>query len=81
MKSRWQVRLAQQARQDFSAILTWTAEQFGARQARTYGATLRSALKALADGPDIIGCRARDELGPGLLSRKRPAPAVLTLRV
>lgn len=68
MKVRWTVGLAQQARQDFSAILHWTTEHFGRRQARDYGATLRSALKALADGPGIIGCRSQEELGSGVLS-------------
>ncbi len=68
MKVRWTVGLAQQARQDFSSILHWRTEHFGRRQARDYGATLRSALKALADGSGIIGCRFHEELGPGILS-------------
>jgi len=68
MKVRWKVGLAHQARQDFSAILHWTTEHFGRRQARDYGTTLRSALKALADGPGIIGCRFHEELGSGILS-------------
>ena len=68
MKVRWKVGLAQQARQDFSSILHWTAEHLGRRQALDYDATLRGALMALADGPDIIGCRFREELGTGILS-------------
>jgi len=63
MSPLWRVWLAESAQQDFFRILRWTTQQFGARQARTYETTLRSALKSLAAGPDTLGCRFRPELG------------------
>jgi toxin ParE1/3/4 len=63
---RWRIRLSEAAEQDFVSILRWTAETFGPRQARTYRETLLTALTALADGPDVIGSRPRDEIQPGL---------------
>lgn len=63
MRRAWRVRLAQGAERDFFSILRWTTEQFGKRQARIYATTLRSALKALASGPNVLGCRTRPDLG------------------
>jgi toxin ParE1/3/4 len=62
----WHVRLGAAAEQDFQSILTWTAEQFGAAQARGYGEILTAAILALEDGPNILGTRPRDEIAPGL---------------
>jgi len=50
-QKRWRVRLASAAEADFEQILHWTAERFGARQARAYAETLTAALEALAEGP------------------------------
>ena len=68
MKRSWRVWLAQGAERDFFSILHWTTERFGERQARVYETTLRSALKALASGPDALGYRARPELGADVAS-------------
>lgn len=56
--------MAQQATQDFTSILHWTANHFGHQQANDYSVTLRSAIKALGvDGPQTIGCQVCKELG------------------
>ena len=66
MKQRWTIRLAEAAGQDYQAILRWTVENFGRAQARTYAKTLNSALQALAQGPDVIGARLREDIGPDI---------------
>ncbi len=66
MKHRWTIRLAEAAGQDYQAILRWTVENFGRAQARTYAKTLNSALQDLAQGPDVIGARLREDIGPDI---------------
>ena len=63
---RWRIRLGAAAEIDFANILKWTAENFGARQARIYRDTLVQAIAELADGADVAGSTARDEIMPGL---------------
>jgi toxin ParE1/3/4 len=63
---RWRVRLGAAAELDFANILKWTTENFGARQSRVYRDTLVRAIGELADGPDVAGSKARDEIMPGL---------------
>jgi len=63
MRRTWRVWLAEGAERDFFSVLRWTTEQFGKRQAHLYETTLRNALKALASGPHVMGCRARPDLG------------------
>ncbi len=63
---RWRVRLCAAAELDFANILGWTAENFGARQARVYRDMLVLAIGELANGPDLPGSKARDEIMPGL---------------
>src|SRR5713101_6207256 len=65
----WRVRLGAVAELDFANILKWTAENFGARQAAIYRDTLVQAVGELANGPDVPGSRARDDimLGPRTL--------------
>lgn len=63
---RWRVRLGAAAELDFASILKWTAENFGARQARVYRDTLLRALGELEGGPDVAGSRARNEIMAGL---------------
>src|SRR5215813_11856128 len=63
---RWRVRLGAAAEVDFANILTWTTENFGARQSRVYRDTLVQAIGELADGPDVVGSKARDEIMAGL---------------
>jgi toxin ParE1/3/4 len=62
----WRVRLGAAAEVDFANILKWTAENFGARQSRVYRNTLVQAIGELADGPDAVGSKARDEIMAGL---------------
>jgi toxin ParE1/3/4 len=66
VERRWRVRLGAAAEVDFANILKWTAENFGARQSRVYRDTLVQAIGELADGPDVAGSRARDEIMAGL---------------
>jgi toxin ParE1/3/4 len=66
VERRWRVRLGAAAELDFANILKWTTENFGARQSRVYRNTIVQAIGELADGPDVVGSRARDEIMPGL---------------
>ena len=66
--ARWRIRLSEAAEQDFLAIVRWTAQSFGPRQAATYRATLVAALTVLERGPDVPGAMARDEIQAGLRS-------------
>ena len=63
---RWRVRLGAAAEVDFANILKWTTENFGARQSRVYRDILVQAIGELADGPDVAGSKARDEIMAGL---------------
>jgi toxin ParE1/3/4 len=63
---RWRIRLGAAAEVDFANILKWTTENFGARQSRVYRETLVGAISELADGPDVAGSKARDEIMPGI---------------
>lgn len=62
----WHVQLSAAAEQDFQSIITWSAEQFGVAQARSYAEIVTAAILALEDGPDVLGNRWRDEIAPGL---------------
>lgn len=66
MSVAWKVRLAARAESDFSEIVTWTLENFAQRQAETYAETLALAIEALHDGPEQLGVKARDDIGPGI---------------
>jgi toxin ParE1/3/4 len=63
---RWRIRLGAAAELDFANIVKWTAETFGAKQSRAYRDTLVRAIGELADGPDVAGSKARDEIMTGL---------------
>ena len=63
---RWRVRLGAAAELDFANILRWTTENFGLRQSRVYRDTLVQAIGELADGPNVAGSMARDEIIAGL---------------
>jgi toxin ParE1/3/4 len=63
---RWRVRLGAAAEVDFANILKWTTENFGAGQSRVYRDALVQAIGELADGPDVLGSKARDEIMAGL---------------
>jgi toxin ParE1/3/4 len=62
----WRVRLGAVAEVDLANILKWTTENFGARQSRLYRDTLIQAIGELANGPDVVGSKARDEIISGL---------------
>ncbi len=66
MTTRWTIRLAAAAEQDFQEILRWTTANFGRGQAKTYATTLSHALRDLAQGPTVPGCRKRDDIGPDI---------------
>jgi len=63
---RWRVRLGAAAEVDFANILKWTTENFGARQSRVYRDALVQAIGELANGPDAVGSKTRDEIMAGL---------------
>ncbi len=63
---RWRVRLGAAAEVDFANIIRWTTENFGVRRSRVYRETLIHAIGELADGPDVAGSRARDEIMKGI---------------
>lgn len=65
---RWRVRLTQAAEDDFRSILLWTVGQFGEVQANVYAETLSIALEALAEGPEAIGTKARNDIAKGLFT-------------
>jgi toxin ParE1/3/4 len=62
----WKVRLAAQAELDFSEIITWTLENFGERQTKTYAETLTLAIETLHVRLVQLGAKARDDIGPGI---------------
>jgi toxin ParE1/3/4 len=66
VERKWHIRLGAAAELDFANILKWTTENFGARQSRVYRDTIVKAIGELADGPDVAGSKARDEIIPGL---------------
>ena len=63
---KWHIRLGAAAELDFANILKWTTENFGARQSRVYRNTIVRPIGELADGLDVAGSKARDEIIPGL---------------
>lgn len=66
VERKWRVRLGAAAELDFANILKWTTASFGARQSRLYRDTLVRAIGELADGPYVVGSKARDEIMRGL---------------
>lgn len=67
-ESVWAVRLTRPAELDFQAIVDWTSERFGDVQARRYAETITSALRALLEGPEAAGVKARDDIAKGLMT-------------
>ncbi len=68
MSTLWSVRLASRAEKDFFEIVQWSAANFGQQQAAAYAETLSLAISALAEGPDVLGARHREEIGNGILT-------------
>lgn len=80
----WRVQLSGQAARDFSKILSWTEDNFGARQAHAYDALMRSTLRRLASDPLGGASKARDEdVGAGFrtLHVARPGRHLILYRV
>jgi toxin ParE1/3/4 len=65
-KSPWTLKISAKAEHDLNATLRWTAKNFGSAQARVYYETLRSAIISLADDPEPIDSKLRDDLSPGV---------------
>jgi len=61
----WEVELSAASQADLQEIVRWTARQFGRAQAIAYGNIIKDALDALGAGPNAIGVRQRDDIGPG----------------
>lgn len=66
MERSWSPRLSAAAETDLREIIRWTTRQFGAAQARSYRQTILSAIRALENGPEAPGSKARDEIMPGV---------------
>lgn len=66
MTAGWSVRVSSAAQRDFSDIVAESGQRFGAAQADLYGSLLIDALAAPQAGPDLLGSKARDDVGPGL---------------
>jgi toxin ParE1/3/4 len=65
-RTRWRIRLGDEAERDFVRILRSTKEKFGERQVGVYRVTLLEALAALSEGPDLLGSAPRAEILPDL---------------
>ncbi len=79
----WIVDLTDLAENDFVDILSWTAENFGARQAGVYAEILRAAFKTLATDPSAGLSRQRDDIGEGFRTFHvaRPGRHILLYRL
>ena len=66
MSALWNVRLGRQAEQDYVEIVQWTVKTFGVGPAEIYEETISLAIQALTVGPEILGAKARDEIGFGI---------------
>jgi len=76
--------LGAEAERDFANIVTWTAEQFGARQAEAYTDLLLAAVETLARDPLGGATKARDnDIGAGFRSLHvaRPGRHILLYRL
>jgi toxin ParE1/3/4 len=62
----WTVRDTAAANADFKGIMRWTSHHFGAIQAATYSQAIIESLKDLCAGPQIVGCKLRDDVGPNI---------------
>ncbi len=67
-RRRWRVRLTVAAEADVRDIALWTANCFGAAQARAYAATLSGAIRELAEGPAVPGARRREDIAKGIMA-------------
>jgi toxin ParE1/3/4 len=61
-------RLTPAAEQDIADILRDTARMFGPLQRARYALLLAGAADLVAEAPERVGSRRRDDLGPGIWS-------------
>jgi toxin ParE1/3/4 len=66
MTINWSIQQTDQVEVDLISIYLWTADKFGSHQADEYIDTVSSAIEALVIGPDLLGSKARDDIGPGI---------------
>lgn len=64
----WSVRLMAAAHADVRDVIDWTDEHFGEKEARVYGQTLASAVRALEVGPTAVGVKKLTGLAEGLFT-------------
>lgn len=62
------------AEDDLSGIATWTAANFGARQATVYVEAITTTIEELADHETHPRSRQRDEIAPGIRSLHMAKP-------
>lgn len=67
-RQRWRVRLSAAAEADYKNILIWSADNFGAAQARIYAETVTLALEALMEGPNVAGSRRREDIARDMMT-------------
>src|SRR5262245_60767389 len=83
-KKTWRVRVGRHAAADFIAIIRWTEDRFGSRQAQRYEKLLRAGIRTLRTAPLAPPSRNRDkDLGDGFrtLHVARPGRHLLLYRV
>ena len=66
MTINWSIQQTDQVELDLISIYIWTANKFSSNQADEYIDTVTSAIEALVIGPDLLGSKARDDIGPGI---------------
>ena len=66
MTINWSIQQTDQVEADLISIYLWTVDKFGSNQAEEYIDTVASAIEALVIGPDLIGSKARGDIGPGI---------------
>ena len=67
-RRRWRVRLTAAGEADIRDIVRWTANRFGATQARAYADTLSRAIRALAEGPAVLGAGRREDIAKDVMA-------------
>jgi toxin ParE1/3/4 len=60
--------LAPAARRDLAAIIRESGSRFGPLQQERYATLLQSAIRRVADDPQCVGSKARDDILDGLRS-------------
>jgi toxin ParE1/3/4 len=68
MNNFWRVQLTDMAEVDLISIKIWTTKKFGALQAVKYLEVITSALEDLITGPEPIGSKSREDIGPNIRS-------------